>query len=193
MGLAIESKTVNREKRYMGFSVTKNKDSTNQASVTVATGYYDTFDGVSQWVTEKEEYIHLNNDQLTVLFNIKASALGLTAAQSTLFAVLDTALYGVIAGQIPINYVLTTTVKVGTDVVSDYSVNISKGGNIVYSAYATDSEPVVIKGTTLLGTTVTVNKAGYIPYTKTYTAMTGPIALAVTLEPVVVETPPAEG
>lgn len=181
MGLQLDSKTIQREKRYMGFSVNKGKDSTNYATVTVATGYYDTFNGQQLWVTEFEETIYLNHDQLTAMLSIKPSQLGLTSAQTNLFSMLDNSIYAVIGGQLPIKYKLTLTASDANGPISGYLISILRNGVLVNTQHVANTDPVILEGTTLIGATVKIERYGYEPYSKSYTALNGLVTLDAVL------------
>lgn len=191
MGLQLDTRTIQREKRYMGFEITKHTNGTSSASLRIAIGYYDTINDEKTWVTEREEYTNLNNDQLTLMMGLRHGDLGLTASGLNLFKFLDTAIYAVMSDKIRLDYTYQPTVKDASTgaVLGDYSVIIKTGDITISHLYASIGQTLIARGNALLNVTVEINKYGYKPFSKTYTVLQGDVKEDIKIEMIPVPTP----
>ena len=188
----MDSKTVQREKRYTAFGIQKHPNGESTATATIAIGYYDEFDGKRLWITEKEESIFLNNDQLTIMMGLKHGDLGLTANTLNLFKFLDTAIYGIIGGQLRIDYTLNLNVKdkdTKADI-TEYAIHVKRGDTILQSQYMYAGNTVALKGSAAVGATVEISKGGYVTFTKDYPVLRNDVTETIELEPVSTPMPP---
>lgn len=172
MGLQLDSKTINLERRYMGLAVNKLTNGLVQSAVTVQLGYYDE----GQWVAVKSETIALDNDATALLFGHKATHLALSNPKLVDF--MDKIIYGVINEDIAIKTKLSVICNVIADVV------VKRQGVYVTSNLA----GTPIECGVILGASVEVSAAGYITQTFNYPVLNGTKELVVTLEQKPIET-----
>lgn len=191
MGIQIESKTISREKRYTGFNIVKYNDGTNRATITVSTGYYDNFEGANNiWISERDEIISLDTDQLLFLMSLEPKKLGLNTTGLKLFQFLDTAIYALIGGQLRLTYSLKIKVvdKANGQELTDFNYTISKGNSLSFSGYAYTGKIADVTGDLIINPTISINKLGYKSTQVTLPALINDVTQTIELEaePVVV-------
>lgn len=184
MGLPLDTVTVQREKRYTGLNIQKHADGNNTATITVDTGYYSEFDGIRRWVTETQETIYLSNDQLSAVMVLKHTDLGLTAAKLNLFTFLDTAIYAVMSGQIPMTFKYELTVA-DTDgnAVKDYLVTLKNKRGVAQSQFALGTNTVTLTGDIIIDAEISIVKDGYEPLVYTLPILRGEVKETKELTP----------
>lgn len=183
MGITLESKTIDREKRYTSFSINKQADGNNTAQLVVSTGYYDDFNNAKRWVSEYTETITLNSDQLTILMGLKHGELGLTASGLNLFKFLDTAIYAIVSKELLLTYILDVEVKnTKGEPLSDYAISIVKNGQYQNSLYVITGGESILRGEALLGAVLNVAKHGYKTQEVTFDVLRGELSKTITLE-----------
>lgn len=171
MGIAAGTETITLETRYIGLRI--NKGSALSIFVDVETGYFD--QGV--WTGIRRKVITIEGDALWYVMGLKAPQLGLD--NPNVLTLLDTLVYGVITGQVPITAHLTVTATdPGTGEHLNGRVRVHKGA-VVYL-----DTPIHPEGHTiplLLGATVSVLSPGYEAWTQVVPVLAGDAPLAASL------------
>ena len=193
MALLIDTVTVQREKRYTGLNIQKHANGDNTATITVDTGYYSEFDGIRRWVTETQETIYLSNDQLNAVMTLKHTDLSLTAAKLNLFTFLDTAIYAILSGQIPLTFKYELTVTDTNDnAIKDYLVTLKSKRGVTQSQFALSTNTVTMTGDIIVDAEISIVKDGYEPLVYTLPILRGEVKETKKLSPTPAPTEPTE-
>lgn len=181
MGLEVGTATVTLEKRWRNVSINKTMDTPSQLVITVDvdTGFYNE---ENEWVTTKSETLVLEGDAPWFLFSLTESHLGLE--EQPLGHIVDTAIYGVLSGQVPVKAQLTVLAEdaeTGNPITATY--RIEKDGHTIY--YGNADVPATLP--ILLDVKLVVEAPGYQPHEESLPSLVGTVTLPVGLVPVTQE------
>lgn len=190
MGLEVTNiNTDGMQLRYMGLNITKG-ERTAHAAIQTETGFYMNKEDNTGWIKVLSDTVYLDNDTLGILMNMKPSQLGLPA-DSTSYVMLETLIYAVLSGKIPITAEYTINIKdENTDEPVKGHVKLGKSDYFLYnSQYETPQSTWVLdKVKPSLNVTLEVSADGYKTVTKPIAVWYSTKTLDITLEKVVAET-----
>ncbi|BDX35470.1 hypothetical protein MN1_030 [Thermus phage MN1] len=175
MGVAIGTIQTALERRYSKLTVVKDLQT---GAPTVSVEYVDGFWQDGRWRTVNVGSLEVSGEAVYVLMGLTPEQLGLET--NALGYTLDTAIYGLLTGQIKTRATLQVTVRNPDGLAVPARVTVERD-NVTYGAQ--EGPEVVLDLPALLNATLKVVAPGYLPFEKQYQALVGDIVEEVVLTP----------